>query len=218
MPPPIKPMLGDLELSLVQQIETDEAQALVDHAVPGLAGNFTQRLNRKATQVTLHSIITGDEARDGLEELREKFHAAEPLPFVADIMTATEVQQVLISDLEVQEVAGKPDRFEYWLTLKEYVSPPPDETATIQQVSEQAQQQALDLGSQQADDVSSELGVLEVQVDLGGGDDYSGIAVAVEGTTADGERFATTIEEETGGIYRLEGIRADTYTVRAVVR
>ncbi len=46
MPEPIKPMLDDLELWLVQRIETEEAQSWVGHAVPGLAGDFTERLNR----------------------------------------------------------------------------------------------------------------------------------------------------------------------------
>lgn len=219
MPPPIKPMLGDLELSLVQRIETEEEQVLVDHAVPGLAGNFTQRLNRNATRVTLHGVITADDARDDLEQLREKFHAAEPLPFVADIMTATEVQQVLIADLEVQEVAGKPERFEYHLTLDEYIPPPPDDTEAMQVVNDQAASDAADQNANLVEGVTQQLGAIEVEVLLDTGERDFGIAeVRVEGTTDAGEPFSAVIREHVDGLFRLDNVPAGQYTVRAIRR
>ncbi len=214
----IKPMLGDLELLLVQRIETAESQTLVDHAVPGLAGNFTQQLNRQITQVKLHGILAGPEARDNLEALRQQFHAAEPLPFTADILAATEVQEMLIADLQAQEMAGKPERFVYRLTLNEYIPPPPDEETTMQIAEEEMQTEATEITEKQTDDVANDLATLEVRVELAEGDDYSGIAVQVEGNTDGGEPFAILIEEHNDGIYRAENIRAGTYTVRAVSR
>ena len=35
----IKPMLGEFALAHVEYIESSERRALVEHAVPGLAGN-----------------------------------------------------------------------------------------------------------------------------------------------------------------------------------
>src|SRR5262245_29019574 len=119
--PPVRPMLDDLELQQVQQIDVDEDQVLAQHGVPALEGDFLQRLDRRATRVTLSGILTGPEVREGLEKLREKFRAAKPVPFAADIATATSLDQVLIEELGVSELAGKPERFAYALTLREFI-------------------------------------------------------------------------------------------------
>jgi len=214
MPPPVKPMLGDLELSLVQRIETEEEQVLVDHAVPGLAGSFTQRLNRNATRVTLHGVLTGDGAREGLEKLREKFHASEPLPFAADIMTATEVQQVLIADLEVQELAGKPERFEYRLNLDEYIPPPPDETAAMQLVNEDAATDATAIQETVEDQAATRLGTIEVTVEPSEpGADLSQVRIQITGQTDDGQDYAVVLDQQTNGVFRKTDVPAGQYTV-----
>ena len=62
---------------------------------------------------------------DFLGKLREMFNAGEPVDFVADILTATEVDKVLVSDLAVGEVAGTPHSFRYAIVLTQHVEPPP---------------------------------------------------------------------------------------------
>ena len=58
-------------------------------------------------------------------KLRTKFKAAEPVSFAADITTATEIVDVLIEDLRVVGVAGRPNMFSYALVLRESPPPPP---------------------------------------------------------------------------------------------
>jgi hypothetical protein len=167
----------------------------------------------------VRGVIDDAEARDGLERLREAFHAAEPLPFVADIMTATEVQQVLIADLEVQELAGKPDRFEYRFTLREHIPPPPDETVATQVVNDQAASEAAEQNDDRVGDVAGQLGAIEVEVLLASGERDFGIAeVEVEGTREDGEPFSAVIREHQEGLFRLADVPAGQYTVRAIRR
>ena len=43
----IRPMLGDVVLEKVQEVEGEERQAVTRHAVPGLEGDFLQRLGRR---------------------------------------------------------------------------------------------------------------------------------------------------------------------------
>lgn len=215
---PITPMVDDLVLPLVQQLATTEAQSLVIHPIPGLPGNLTQHLSRATTRVTLEGVLDSDASRTDLEQLRAKFQAAAPVSFVADIMTATQVQRMLIADLVVREGAGKPDRFGYRLTLSEYVPPPPDETTALQAAGDQASADAADLNNQQVDDVNRDMATLEVEVDLGDGGDYTGVAVVVEGSTDQGQDFATRTEEQTGGVYQFTAVPAGTYTVRLEVR
>src|SRR6266481_2269964 len=99
-----KPMLGDVELQLVQKIDTEEEQVLAQHSVPALEGDFLQGLDRGAERVTLTGVITGPEAGDGLKSLREKFRAAAPVSLVAEIATATNVDKVIIEEMEVREL------------------------------------------------------------------------------------------------------------------
>jgi hypothetical protein len=57
--------------------------------------------------------------------LRGKFHDGEPVTFVADIVTATEVQYVIIEILHFQESGTKPDQTDYLFVLRESPPPPP---------------------------------------------------------------------------------------------
>jgi hypothetical protein len=214
---PARPMLGDVELQQVQTIEVDGDQVLVQHGVPALEGDFLQRLGRRGTQVTLTGVLTGPEAGGGLKALRDKLRAAEPVSFVADITTATRVDQVLIEEMGVRELAGKPERFEYAFTLREFIAPPEPE-AVAQQVDEQAQEQASEVSSQQIDNIISGVGILEVQVDIEGGEGYSGVVVVVKGETSDGEQFSAWSGKQIDGVYRFTQIQAGTYTVRVEIQ
>jgi hypothetical protein len=117
-------MLDDLELLLVQRVRTAEERALAKHNVPGMNGAVFQNMGRRPTVVTLTGMLVGEEALDRLAELRQKFQAKQPVAFVADIVTGTRVTQVLIDDLRVRELAGKPERFAYRIVLREFIPPP----------------------------------------------------------------------------------------------
>ena len=52
-----------------------------------------------------------------------KYRSGEPVSFTADIVAEAELEEMVIDDLHWQEVAGKPDRFAYALTLREYIEP-----------------------------------------------------------------------------------------------
>jgi outer membrane protein OmpA-like peptidoglycan-associated protein len=118
-------MLDTLELPQVQSIVGTETEALEQHSVPGLEGDFLQELGRRAVRIELTGVLAGDEAAGALKGLREKHRAAAPVSFVADIATATHVDKVLIEALQVREIAGRPQRFEYEIALVEYTPPPP---------------------------------------------------------------------------------------------
>jgi hypothetical protein len=121
----IRPMVGDWELPRIESIRTLEARRLARMDVPGLAGDLQFDLGAQSLLVEIRGSLYGDEARDQfLTTLREKFHAGEPVSFVADILTATELEQVLIAQLELEETADTALGFRYRLLLREYVEPP----------------------------------------------------------------------------------------------
>jgi outer membrane protein OmpA-like peptidoglycan-associated protein len=119
-----RPLLDGVELPQAQRIASEDEEVLAQHGVPALEGDFLQDLGRRAVRVTLAGVLSGAEAGEDLEGLREKFHAAAPVPFVSDIATATKVDKVLIEEMGVRELAGKTERFEYSIALREYTPPP----------------------------------------------------------------------------------------------
>ena len=121
----VTPMLGDVELTSVQSIETGEQRALVAHHVPGMAGSAFQDMGRLSARVAISGLVFGEEAKAGVEDLRGKFQGGEPIPFSADITTATDIVDVVIETLFLREVAGRPNSFRYDIVVHESPPPPP---------------------------------------------------------------------------------------------
>jgi hypothetical protein len=119
-------MIGSWEVPRIERVRAFEARRLGTLPVPGLEGDLHQDLGKGALAVEIAGSLSTDEARDTfLEELRDKFYAAEPVDFVADIVHEAQLEQVLIEAFEVEEVAQSADTFRYRLVLKEYTEPPP---------------------------------------------------------------------------------------------
>lgn len=126
----IKPMIGQYEIPGIQRIGAIEKRHLVEIPVPGLEGSYHQDLGSASAAIRIEGTLSGDNARDDfLSMLRDKFKAGDPVDFVADITTATEIEKVVISDLKVTEVAGSADTFRYALTITQYIEPPPPPSA-----------------------------------------------------------------------------------------
>ncbi len=206
MSPPLKPMLGDLELQQVQEIETDGEQVRSRHEVPALEGDFLQGLGRRGTRINVSGVLTGPESGEGLGGLRERFHAAEPVAFVSDIASATRVEDVVIEDLAVRELAGKPERFAYALTLREYTEPPAVTEEDPPVIPPPPPPPPGDVGTL----------VVEVIVEGDPGFDFSRVTVTVRGTEADETPLVRTLTGRTGNVWTEEDFPAGSYTAEAV--
>ena len=121
----VRPMIGGWEPPMIERIASLEQRRLSVLPVPGLSGDLHQDLGRGALAVEIVGSLSGDQARDTfLAEVRAKFLAGEPVDFVADIVAESELEQVLIEELRLEEVAGQADSFRYALVLREYTEPP----------------------------------------------------------------------------------------------
>lgn len=128
----MRPMIDDLELPQVQEIRTFDLRALSEHKPPGMAGSLLQNLGRRPTMLLLWGVASGPEARGFLASLEDKFRAALPVPFTADIVQEAGLDKVRIADLKLDELAGKPERFTYVLTLREHLEPAePEDTSPV---------------------------------------------------------------------------------------
>lgn len=211
----VKPLLDEIELQNVQKLEIEDDQVLLAHEIPALEGDFFQREDRRASLIRLNGIMNGSDVTEKLRELREKFRNAVPVSFVSDISVATRIDQVLISELTVREVAGKPERFEYALALREFIEPPP--------VSSQPDPEPPpneDDEDDQTDEIVDSVGTLVVEVTVEGEPDFdfSTIVVTAEGTKDDGTDFSLTLTERAGNVWTAEEFPGGQYTVTAVIR
>ena len=122
----VKPLLGDWEIPNIGGIETLERRELAELEIPGRVGSLFQDLNAAPTRIAIRGSCFGDENRDAfLQTVREKFRAGQPVTFVADIITATEVQYVLIETMHFAETGEAPDETSFFLVLRESPPPPP---------------------------------------------------------------------------------------------
>jgi hypothetical protein len=123
----IKPMIGEYEVPGLERIGAQERRRLREIPVPGLGGSYHQDLGAHPLTLRLEGSLRGDDARDGfLDKVRGMFNAGEPVDFVADIVTATAIEKMLITALDVEESSEVPDTFRYALTLRQHTEPPPD--------------------------------------------------------------------------------------------
>lgn len=119
----MQPMLDDLALPQVQAITTCDRRSLAEHKPPGMQGSLLQNLGRRPTRLLLWGVVTGPTSNDFAAKLDKKFRDGKPVPFTSDIVADSKIDQVLIDDLRLQELAGKPERFGYILLLREFIKP-----------------------------------------------------------------------------------------------
>ena len=204
-------MLDTFELPQVQAIEGAEREALRQHHVAALEGDFLQDLGRRAVRVELSGVLTGAEAGDQLKTLREKHRAASPIPFVADIATATTLGQVLISELGIRELAGRPERFEYAISLVEYAPATPPS-------SEKPPQPAPPPPPSPPPSTTAGTLIVTVIVDDNPSFDFRNVTVTVTGTQDDGTVMSTTaLTDRTGNVWTNDPMPAGSYTASAAV-
>ncbi len=126
----VKPVLGDWEIPRIETIRSLEQRSVVELPIPGRVGSLFQDMGTTPTRIALSGSLYGDEARnDFLEQLRAQYLEGSPVTFVADIVTATEVQYVIIETLRIEESGTKPDQTDYFIVLRESPPPPPPLTS-----------------------------------------------------------------------------------------
>jgi hypothetical protein len=220
---PATPMLADLELPQVGYIVVDRQEEFARHGAAAVDGEILTGLGRRGAAVHLAGVLSGSAAADGLKDLRQRYRAAEPVPFTADITTATRVDRVLIQELTVREEAGHPERFHYTLVLRQYAVPPstatekPEPQATAADVDAAVAAEAREATERQVTQATAGQASLAVEVTNPSGD-FSALAVIVEGTSDTGERVSLTLLEQQDGVYRRDGLAAGRYTVTVVRR
>ena len=121
----VRPMIDDWELPCIERLELVQSRRHARLGVPGLVGDLHQDLGAESLTVAITGSLSGDERRSGfLERLQELFQAGDPVPFVADIVESSELEDVLVVGFEVVETSEWVDAVRYRILLRQYVEPP----------------------------------------------------------------------------------------------
>ena len=116
------PLLGDISLSYVQQMEQSLDAGFTGIRIAGLDGEVQQRSGRPSHHVRIAGLLIGASAKDDLGKLQKATQTGDELAFSADITSALDLQKVVIRSFQAEEQAGQPNRIAYLVELVE--SPP----------------------------------------------------------------------------------------------
>ena len=174
---------------------------------PGWRAIFSRILGRRATRLNLTGVISGADSDEQLKTLRAKFRSAVPVPFVDDIAVATKVDKVLIEEFGVREVAGKPARFEFELTLREFLPPPKPEQEEPPPPPPPPPEPEVDTGTL----------FVEVIVEGQTNFDFGKVTVTVEGTKDDRSTLSQRLSNRAANMWTEKKMPPGQFIVKAVV-
>lgn len=203
----VKPMLDDWEIPRIRSVRALERRRLAELVVPGRVGSLFHDLDMAPTRVCIEGSMQKTEEKDDFfEKLRGKFRAGEPVTFVADITTATEIRHVLIEALDVWEEAEAPDQLAYRVILVESPPPPPaaDPVGGIEAG-------LPEIGADLAGDLSLGLDVLDVLGDLplGGVPNFSNPTPPLQDALGGVQSAMAGFDETIGPLFEIFGDEED---------
>jgi hypothetical protein len=118
------PVIDDVALTFVQEMEHHLDAGFVSTPVLGLDGDVQQRSNRRSHRMRIAGLLVGPEeqVKTDLEKLQQKAADGAEVIFTADIVSALELQKVVVRSLRVLARAGTTPSYSYEIELAE--SPP----------------------------------------------------------------------------------------------
>jgi len=191
------------EIRSVYNISVSEKRSIVERKVPGLRGGILQDLGREPARISFNGVFYGETAKEDLESLRSRFKAGAPVSFSSDISSVAEVTQVLIEELQVDDIGGTTNRYEYRMALREYSMPPEEEAAAPSQ-----EEEAREEVEEETDDALASVNYIAGKVLDTDGKPQKDVTVKI---TYDGGEYTIKTNEE--GIYRKDDLEPGKYTV-----
>lgn len=110
-----------LDLRTVYNINVVDKRRLVELEVIGSNGSIIQDMGCEPVKISVFGEIIGPDSKSHVENLVNKFNANKPVEFSSDLSSIPEIGKVLIENLFVQEIAGSPCRYKYYLVFREYL-------------------------------------------------------------------------------------------------
>jgi hypothetical protein len=109
------------EIRNISYINIIDRRNIVELEIPGSQGNVIQDMGFDAIKVEIIGEIIGKNARTSVESLRDKYESNKHIPFSSEITSIAEIINVIIESLYIEEDAGSPFKYKYYISLREYI-------------------------------------------------------------------------------------------------
>jgi len=150
--------IAGISLEKLTSIEATEMARFARHSVPGMDGDLSQEMGRPSVSIRVRGIFYGADAISQLDTLRARMLDRAPVDFVCELTGSGYVSEVVVDQLNVAQLAGHPDEFEYTCVVTEYVPPPPPPTSSL---LDELDLGIIDEAASMLDDVQNALSELE---------------------------------------------------------
>lgn len=107
----------------LRRLDLDKKRKLPDQNAGNSFEGTGKDMGRNASRVIVEGDILGEGAHETVGELRKKYLKGEPLEFVSKSSLESDINKVLIEELDINSVKARPYHFQYRLLLVEYVEP-----------------------------------------------------------------------------------------------
>ena len=109
------------EIRNISYISVDDRRNIIELEIPGSDGNTIQDMGFDAIKVEIFGEIIGQNAKTSVESLRDKYYSKKPVSFSSELTSIAEIINVIIEYLYIEEDAGSPYRYKYYVSLREYI-------------------------------------------------------------------------------------------------
>ena len=108
------------EIRNISYINIIDRRHIVELEIPGSEGNVIQDMGFDAIKVEIFGEIIGQNAKTSVESLRDKYNSKKPVSFSSEITSIAEIINVIIEYFYIEEAAGSPFRYKYYVFLREH--------------------------------------------------------------------------------------------------
>lgn len=108
------------EVRTVYDVHVEGRRSVVELKIPGSSGNVLQDMGREPITILVKGEVWGPDAKTTVQSLKTKADSGSSVPFSSDLLAATSVNDVIVEEFEVDQLAGNPTRYRYLLLLREH--------------------------------------------------------------------------------------------------
>ena len=191
------------EIRSVSNIQIEQKRVIVEHTIPGAEANVLQDLGRSPARISFEGIFYAEDAKKNIEQLKAKYKTGEPISFLSDISSISDITQVLIEQFNITDISTATNTYKYTIVLREYI-PPKVKEEKKPETTEEAKEDV----EQKTDEAKKSLNYIIGRVIDAQGNPVKDASVKI--SYNEGEYTLTTNEK---GVYRKDNLKPGKYTI-----
>ena len=111
------------ELRSIRRIGLLDKRRVNEHRLASTYGSVLSDVGRPAITIVLEGEFAGRDSMESIGLLRSKYKSGKPLSFISDLTLLTQVEKVLMQELQIHNISHMHKTFRYYMVLREYKEP-----------------------------------------------------------------------------------------------